>query len=125
MQIREYQEWLAAWDRARGWDRVSLAHSMVHAMEEMGEVARLVLQWEGYKDAESPEKLHAELTEELSDLFVFMFKIAVQTGVDVEAALEKGQVKADRRYPDLAAARDELARYHARQAETLAHLLDE
>jgi NTP pyrophosphatase (non-canonical NTP hydrolase) len=125
MEIREYQQWLEAWDRARGWDRVSLAHSMIHAMEEMGEVSRLVLQWEGYKDAESQEKLHADLTEELSDLFVFLFKIAYQTGVDVEAALAQGQAKADRRYPDLAAAREELARYHARQAEELAQLLDE
>ena len=50
MQIREYQEWLAAWDQARGWDRVSLSHTLIHTLEELGEVARLVLQWEGYKD---------------------------------------------------------------------------
>jgi len=123
MQIREYQQWLEAWDRARGWDRVSPAHTLVHAMEEMGEVARLVLQWEGYKDAESPEKLHAELAEELSDLFVFLFKLAYQTGVDVERALAEGQKKADSRYPDLDAAGAELARYRARQAEELAQLL--
>lgn len=123
MQIREYQQWLEAWDRARGWDRVSPAHTLVHALEEMGEVARLVLQWEGYKDAESPDKLHAELAEELSDLFVFLFKLAYQTGVDVEGALVEGQKKADNRYPDLDAAGAELARYRARQTEELAQLL--
>ncbi len=95
MQIREYQQWLEAWDQARGWDRVAPAHTLVHALEEMGEVARLVLQWEGYKNAESPEELHAELEEELSDVFVFLFKLAYQTGVDVEAALARGQAKAD------------------------------
>jgi NTP pyrophosphatase (non-canonical NTP hydrolase) len=123
MQIREYQQWLEGWDRARGWDRVAVAHTLVHALEEMGEVARLVLQWEGYKDAESAEKLHAELEEELSDVFVFLFKLAYQTGVDVEAALARGQAKADSRYDDLAAANAMLARYHARQAEGLAQLL--
>ena len=83
MQIREYQQWLEAWDKARGWDRVSLSHTLIHALEELGEVARLVLQWEGYKQAESAEQLHAELEEELSDVFVFLFKLAYQTGVDV------------------------------------------
>jgi NTP pyrophosphatase (non-canonical NTP hydrolase) len=119
MQIREYQEWLEAWDKARGWDRVAVSHTLVHALEELGEVARLVLQWEGYKDAESPEKLHAELEEELSDVFVFLFKLAYQTGIDVEAALARGQAKADGRYDDLDAASAMLTRYHARQAEVL------
>ena len=123
MQIREYQQWLEAWDRARGWDRVAVAHTLTHALEELGEVARLVLQWEGYKDAESAEKLHAELEEELSDVFVFLFKLAYQTGVDVEAALACGQAKADGRYDDLDAASAMLARYHARQAEGLTQLL--
>jgi NTP pyrophosphatase (non-canonical NTP hydrolase) len=117
MKIHEYQQWLEAWDKARGWDRVSPSHTLIHAMEEMGEVARLVLQWEGYKQAESAEKLHVELEEELSDVFVFLFKLAYQTGVDVEAALAHGQAKAEARYPDLAQASAELARYQARQAE--------
>jgi NTP pyrophosphatase (non-canonical NTP hydrolase) len=117
MQIHEYQQWLEAWDKARGWDRVSVSHTLVHALEELGEVARLVLQWEGYKQAESAEQLHAELEEELSDVFVFLFKLAYQMGVDVEAALTRGQAKAEDRYPDLAQASAELARYQARQAE--------
>ncbi len=123
MHIHEYQQWLEAWDKARGWDRVAVSHTLVHALEELGEVARLVLQWEGYKDARSPEQLHAELEDELSDVFVFLFKLAYQTGIDVESALVRGQVKADGRYDDLDAANAMLARYHARQAEGLAQLL--
>ncbi len=91
MQIRDYQQWLEAWDKARGWDRVSPSHTLIHALEELGEVARLMLQWEGYKEAESAEKLHADLEEELSDVFVFLFKLAYQTGVDVEAALARAR----------------------------------
>jgi NTP pyrophosphatase (non-canonical NTP hydrolase) len=117
MHIHEYQQWLEAWDRVRGWDRVAVSHTLIHALEELGEVARLVLQWEGYKQAESAEQLHAALEEELSDVFVFLFKLAYQTGVDVEAALARGQAKAEARHPDLAQASAELARYQARQAE--------
>ncbi|MBM4458312.1 MAG: hypothetical protein FJ011_11195 [Chloroflexi bacterium] len=123
MQIRDYQQWLAAWDRARGWDRVSPSHTLVHALEELGEVARLLLQWEGYKQAASQEQLRADLEEELSDVFVFLFKLAYQTGVDVEAALARGQAKADGRHWDLDKANAELARYHARQAEALAQMV--
>jgi NTP pyrophosphatase (non-canonical NTP hydrolase) len=117
MQIREYQEWLQRWDQARGWDQVSPAHTLVHALEEMGEVARLVLQWEGYKEPESAEVLHARLEEELSDVFIFLFKLAYQTGVDVEDALARGQAKADNRHSDLEQANAELERYRLRQAE--------
>ena len=105
------------WDHSRGWDRVSPAHTLVHALEEMGEVARLVLQWEGYKQAENAEVLRAGLEEELSDLFIFLFKLAYQTGVDVEDALARGQAKADSRHADLEEANAELERYQLRQAE--------
>jgi NTP pyrophosphatase (non-canonical NTP hydrolase) len=117
MNIREYQQWLQMWDQSRGWDQVSPAHTLVHALEEMGEVARLVLQWEGYKEPESTEVVRTRLEEELSDLFVFLFKLAYQTGVDVEDALVRGQAKADSRHADLDVANAELARYRRRQAE--------
>jgi NTP pyrophosphatase (non-canonical NTP hydrolase) len=117
MEIREYQRWLEAWDRARGWDKVDPAHTLVHALEELGEVARLVLQYEGYKQAASPDQLRADLAEELSDVFVFLFKLAYQTGIDVEDALKAGQDKAEQRYADLDQAGEELNRYQTRQAE--------
>lgn len=123
MEMRSYQAWLQAWDQARGWDRVSPSHTLIHAVEELGEVARLMLQWEGYKDAGSADELHAQLEEELSDVFVFLFKLAYQMGIDVEAALLRGQAKAEGRYEDLAEANKMLARYHARQAEERARLL--
>ena len=54
----------------------SASHTLVHALEELGEVARLVLQWEGYKQAENTEKLHVELEEELG-----RFCLPLQAGV--------------------------------------------
>lgn len=123
MQIRDYQQWLEVWDKARGWDRVSPSHTLLHALEELGEVARLLLQREGYKEPESIQQLHAELAEELSDVFVFLFKLAYQTGVDVESALADGQAKANGRYADVEQAAAMLARYHARQTQALAQMV--
>jgi NTP pyrophosphatase (non-canonical NTP hydrolase) len=123
MQIREYQQWLEAWDRARGWDRLALSHTLIHALEELGEVARLVLQWEGYKEPGDPAKLAADIEEELSDVFVFLFKLAYQTGIDVEAALARGQAKADGRHFDIEKAAAELERYHRRQEAILREMV--
>jgi NTP pyrophosphatase (non-canonical NTP hydrolase) len=125
VHIREYQQWLEAWDRERGWDRVSLSHTLIHATEELGEVARLVLGWEGYKDIPDAAQWRADLEEELSDVFVFLFKLAYQTGVDVEEALRQGQAKAEGRHPDLEQAAAALSRYHARQCELIERLLRE
>ena len=56
MEIAAYQRWLEEWDRARGWESVAPAHTLIHAMEELGEVAARIRQREGYKDAASPEQ---------------------------------------------------------------------
>ncbi len=106
MHIREYQQWLEQWDKERGWDRVLPAHTLIHALEELGEVARLVLVMDGYKQNEDIEQARRELAEELSDLFVFLFKLAYQMGIDVEEALKAGQAKAQARFPDLEESRE-------------------
>lgn len=123
MHISEYQRWLEDWDKARGWDRVLPSHTLLHALEEMGEVARLVLMLEGYKAMEDVDATRSQLAEELSDLFVFLFKLAYQCDIDVETALRDGQRKADQRYRVEDGA-PELARYLAAQDALRARLFD-
>lgn len=41
MEIRDYQRWLEVWDKARTWNEVLLSHTLLHAMEELGEVSKL------------------------------------------------------------------------------------
>jgi NTP pyrophosphatase (non-canonical NTP hydrolase) len=102
MHIREYQEWLEAWDRARTWDRILPSHVLLHALEELGEISKLVQMVEGYRDPkeQSPDEIRADLALELSDLQVMLFKIAYLCGIDMEEAMKRGQVKADQRFPD-------------------------
>ena len=116
MQIREYQEWLEAWDRARAWDRVLPSHTLLHALEELGEVAKLVQKLEGYRDpgAQDAAALRDELALELSDLQVMVFKIAYLCGIDMETAMQRGQVKADARFPDPATGPADRAAYWQR-----------
>lgn len=102
MHIREYQAWLEAWDKARTWDQVLASHTLLHAMEELGEVSKLVQIVEGYRAQGklSPDQVRDELALELSDLQVMLFKIAYLCGIDMEEALVRGQQKANARFPD-------------------------
>jgi len=81
MQIREYQTWLQAYDVARGWDKITPAHTFLHLAEELGEIAREVQYFEGYRDAEGAGDLHSNLAEELADCATFLFKLAYLCGV--------------------------------------------
>lgn len=102
MHISEYQAWLEAWDKARTWDRVLPSHTLLHALEELGEVSKLVQVIEGYRDAKDGDldALRSELALELSDLQVMVFKLAYLCGIDMETAMQRGQAKADQRFPN-------------------------
>lgn len=102
MHIHEYQTWLETWDKARTWDQVLPSHTLLHAMEELGEVSKLVQIIEGYRpQGKIPlEQVRDELALELSDLQVMLFKIAYLCGIDMEEAMRRGQQKADARFPD-------------------------
>lgn len=116
MHIREYQQWLEAWDRARGWEKVLPSHTVLHALEELGEISKLVQMVEGYR-ALSPADLdgvRAELALELSDLQVMIFKLAYLCGIDMEEAMTRGQQKADARFPDPTAGPAEQQAYWGR-----------
>jgi NTP pyrophosphatase (non-canonical NTP hydrolase) len=122
MHIREYQAWLEAWDRVRTWDRVLPSHTLLHALEELGEIAKLVQKLEGYRDPGSQDAaaLRDELALELSDLQVMIFKVAYLSGIDMETALQRGQAKADARFPDPASGPAERAAYWQRFRDFMA-----
>lgn len=116
MHIRDYQAWLEAWDRARAWDRVLPSHTLLHALEELGEISKLVQMIEGYRDPKGQDlaTLRADLELELSDLQVMLFKIAYLCGIDMETAMQRGQAKADARFPDPSAGPADQAAYWQR-----------
>ena len=99
MQIAEYQQWIKEWDQARGFDKVDPSLTIVHALEELGEVAREVLFLKGYKKDDLPQKHHQALADELADTIVFLFKLAYQCDVDIEKALLRLQKRVDQRFP--------------------------
>ena len=116
MQIRDYQAWLEAWDRARAWEQVTMSHTLLHALEELGEVSKLVQMIEGYRAPAlgDMDAVRNELAMELSDLQVMLFKIAYLAGIDMEAAMVRGQAKADARFHDPETGTSERSAYWSR-----------
>lgn len=102
MHIREYQRWLEEWDQIRKWDQVLVGHTLLHAVEEMGEISKLVQMLEGYRPLDPPDETEVRnlLALELSDLQVMLFKIAYLCKIDMEDAMKQGMAKADARFPD-------------------------
>lgn len=102
MHIREYQQWLEEWDKTRHFDRVLPSHTLLHALEELGEISKLVQYIEGYRpsDGVDLDKVRDDLALEFSDLQVMIFKLAYLCGIDMEDAMHRGQQKADKRSPD-------------------------
>jgi NTP pyrophosphatase (non-canonical NTP hydrolase) len=98
MQISEYQAWIQAWDEARGFHQTDPALTLVHALEELGEVAREVLFLKGYKRDAMPEEHRQALARELADTIVFLFKLAYQFDIDIEEALVQLQDRVDARF---------------------------
>jgi NTP pyrophosphatase (non-canonical NTP hydrolase) len=124
MHIREYQTWLEAYDEARGWDKISPSHSFLHLIEEIGEIAREVECMEGYRDDNDDDRVRARLAEELADAATFLYKLAYQSGIDLEDALKANMSKAENRF-SIAFGRADTERYLARQAENLARIQEE
>lgn len=121
MHIREYQTWLQAYDEARGWDRISPSHTFLHLIEEIGEIAREVEYYEGYRDAGDDAGSQDRLAEELADAATFLYKLAYQLGVDLEKALEDNMTKAENRF-SIDFGQADTRRYLARQAEVLSRI---
>ena len=95
------------------WDRVAVSHTLVHALEEWARSPG----WCCSGRATRTPKPGAAPCRARGGAFgrlVFLFKLAYQTGIDVEAALARGEAKADGRYDDLDAASAMLARSSSR-----------
>lgn len=126
MEFSEYQHQLDVLERERGWERVLPSHTFMHMGEEMGEIARLLECMEGYRGTErSPEALRADLAEELADLAAFIFKLANQHDIDIDAAMQAHLTKFVTRNHDIAEGRREMARYVAYQERNLERIRGE
>lgn len=124
MHISEYQSWLHQYDLDRGFERVQPSQTLVHAMEELGEIAREVLYLEGYREPDDIEERRTMLAGELADCVTFLFKLAYQFDIHMEEALKSNQPKANERF-SVEKGRELAERYLERQRENASRMQGE
>ncbi len=110
MTISDWQDWVAAFDEARGWQEVAPEHTALHLMEEFGEIARELLKTAAYKEGAS------RLAEEMADFLLLFFKLANQTGVELEPALSRKAKELEERFP-VPESKKAMERYRSRHAD--------
>jgi len=82
MSLKDFQSQVQAYDEKLGWSEDKAGHIVLHILEELGEVARHVTRFEGYKK-ETFEK--SELAQELTDVVYLTLKLANSFDVDLDS----------------------------------------
>ena len=98
MEWKFFQEEVSNYDKKYGWERDKASHVVLHLSEELGEISRLMLRYEGYKKEEFKSE---ELGQELTDLLYLALKLANKFNLKLdkewEIMWERYQGKVNRR----------------------------
>jgi len=79
--IREMQSQVKEYDNKFGWDKDTASHIVLHITEELGEVSRRIMRYEGYKIENFSKK---ELAEEITDMLYLTLKLANKFDINIE-----------------------------------------
>lgn len=96
MQIREAQEIVDDWIKTVGVRYFNELTNMAMLTEEVGEVARIIARRYGEQSEKESDK-DKDLGDELADVLFVLICLANQTGVDLEAALQRNLDKKTQR----------------------------
>ncbi len=97
--LNAYQEKVDQWVKTYGVRYFNEMTNLAILMEEVGEVARLMVRTFGeqsFKEGD-PSDSRKELADELADVFFVLTCIANQTGIDLTAAVQSNLDKKTRR----------------------------
>ena len=101
MQLKEIQEKLDTFGKARGWDKFPASLVFAHLIEELGEISRHITVDEGYKviglGHEAPDK--DNLHREFAQVFNLFTQLANHYNIDLESSILSELVIMDERFP--------------------------
>ena len=100
MKIKEAQEKIKSFDKARGWENQwNLKDLSLNITEEVGELWSLVKWIDEDKQRQVVNEKKEEVSDFIGDTLFLLFKIANQTGVDAHLALKKTLEDYEKRMP--------------------------
>jgi len=91
MTIQEAQQRVDEWINAYGVRYFNELTNMAILTEEVGEVARVIARRYGEQSCKPSD--HLDLADELADVMWVLLCLANQTGIDLDAALERNFIK--------------------------------
>ena len=92
MEIKEAQAKVDHWIQTLGVRYFNELTNMAVLMEEVGELARVVARRYGEQSEKESDK-NKDLGDEMADILFVLCCLANQTGIDLDAALEKNLAK--------------------------------
>jgi NTP pyrophosphatase (non-canonical NTP hydrolase) len=92
MEIKEAQHLVDKWINTTGIRYFNELTNTVILMEEVGEVARIMARQYGEQSFKKSD-MEVNLADEMADVLFVLICLANQTGIDLEAALEKNLEK--------------------------------
>lgn len=96
MTIREAQDLVDNWIKTYGVRYFNELTNMAQLTEEVGEVARIIARRYGEQSEKESDKAK-DLGDEMADVLWVLICLANQTGIDLEAALQKNLDKKTKR----------------------------
>lgn len=99
MEIKEYQEQVDQWIKTVGVRYFDELTNTAILMEEVGEVARIMSRKYGEQSFKESDK-KVDLGDEMADVLWVLTCLANQTGVDLEAAIQRNFEKKNIRDKD-------------------------
>lgn len=99
MELSAAQKMVDEWIKTVGVRYFSELTNMAMLTEEVGEVARIIARRYGEQSEKESDK-DKDLGDELADVLFVLICLANQTGVDLEAALQKNLDKKTKRDAD-------------------------
>ncbi|MCC5946314.1 MAG: nucleotide pyrophosphohydrolase [Bernardetiaceae bacterium] len=96
MTIQEAQKIVDNWIKTYGIRYYNELTNMAILTEEVGEVARIIARQYGEQSFKKSDEAH-QLDDELADVLFVIICLANQTGVDLEAALQRNLDKKTKR----------------------------
>jgi len=100
MEIKEAQEKIKEFDKARGWENAwNIKDLLLNITEEGGEVWNLIKWIDDEKQRQIVEGKKEEVSDYIGDTLFLLLKIANQTGVDSEKALQNTLEEYEKRMP--------------------------
>jgi len=100
MEIKDLQNKIKEFDKARGWENHwNIKDLMLNMNEEIGELWNLIKWVDDEKQRELVEKNKDEVKDFVGDILFLIVKIANQTKIDMEKSIQDVLNEYERRMP--------------------------